>query len=182
VAWVRLAAFNCSTTAGLAILTAPPARALIVGTPHGWQAFVDEVAGRLEWERRPLRAALHYAFRGDHDEQGWEQQIDLRRRALLSTTLARQASPGEEMISKMAALLVDLVKLTPLGYNTLRDTNPQEALELLACGDHDVQTAITYAEARRAAGERNEGEWDDIRPIDAAEALGLLDEPSSREP
>jgi hypothetical protein len=57
----------------------------------------------------------------------------------------------------------------------------QEALELLARGDHDVQTAVTYAERRRAAGERNEGEWDDIRPIDPAEALGLRDEPSSRE-
>jgi transcriptional regulator with XRE-family HTH domain len=155
--------------------------ALIVGTPEGWQVFVDEVAGRLEWERRPLLTALHYAFRGDHDEQGWEQQIDLRRRALLSTTLARQASPGEEMITRMAALLVDLVKLTPLGFNTLREMNPQEALELLARGDHDVQTAVAYAEQRRAAGERSEGEWDELRPIDPAEALGLTDEPAARE-
>jgi hypothetical protein len=155
--------------------------ALIVGTPDGWRAFVEEVAGRLEWERRPLLTALHYAFRGDHDEQGWEQQIDLRRRALLSTTLARQASPGDEVITKMAALLVDLVKLTPLGYNTLRDANPQQALELLARGDHDAQTAVAYAEQRRAAGERSEGEWDDIRPINPIEALGLRDEPSSRE-
>jgi hypothetical protein len=155
--------------------------ALIVGTPQSWQAFVDQVADRLEWERRPLLTALHYAFRGDHDEQGWEQQIDLRRRALQTTTLARQASPGEEMITKMAALLVDLVKLTPLGFNTLRDLNPQDALELLARGDNDVQTAVTYAEQRRAAGERSEGEWDEIRPIDPAEALGLHDQPVTGE-
>jgi hypothetical protein len=155
--------------------------ALIVGTPEGWQAFVDQVADRLEWERRPLLKALHYAFRGDHDEQGWEQQIDLRRRALQATTLARQASPGEEMITKMAALLVELVKLTPLGFNTLREINPQEALELLARGDHDVQTAVAYAEQRRAAGERSEGEWDDIRPINPAEALGVHDQPVTAE-
>jgi hypothetical protein len=155
--------------------------ALIVGTPEGWRAFVEQVADRLEWEQRPIVTALHYAFRGDHDERGWEQQIDLRRRALQTTTLARQASPGEEMITKMAALLVDLVKLTPLGYNTLRETNPQEALELLARGDHDAQNLIAYAEQRRASGERSEGDWDDIRPIDPAEALGLQDEPAAGE-
>jgi hypothetical protein len=155
--------------------------ALIIGTHEGWQVFVEEVVGRLEWERRPLLKALHYAFRGDHDEQGWEQQIDLRRRALQTTTLARQASPGEEMITQMASLLVELVRLTPLGYNTLRDKNPQEALELLARGDHDVQTAVAYTAQRRAAGERSEGEWDELRPIDPAEALGLRDEPAAPE-
>jgi hypothetical protein len=81
----------------------------------------------------------------------------------------------------MASLLVELVRLTPLGYNTLREMNPQEALELLARGDHDVQTAVTYAEQRRAAGERNEGEWDELRPIDPAEALGVRDEPAAQE-
>jgi hypothetical protein len=155
--------------------------ALIVGTPEGWHAFVNEIADRLEWERRPLLKALHYAFRGDHDEHGWEQQIDLRRRALQTTTLARQASPGEEMITQMASLLVELVRLTPLGYNTLRDKNPQEALELLARGDHDVQTAVAYTAQRRAAGERSEGEWDELRPIDPAEALGLHDQPVTAE-
>jgi hypothetical protein len=155
--------------------------ALIIGTPEGWQVFVEEVVGRLEWERRPLLKALHYAFRGDHDEQGWEHQIDLRRRALQTTTLARQASPGEEMITQMASLLVELVRLTPLGYNTLRDKNPQEALELLARGDHDVQTAVAYTAQRRAAGERSEGEWDELRPIDPAEALRLHDQPVTAE-
>jgi hypothetical protein len=147
--------------------------ALIVGTPEGWQAFVEQVADRLEWERRPLVAALHYAFRGDHDEEGWEQQIDLRRRALQATTLARQASPGDEVITKMAALLVDLVKLTPLGFNALRETSPQDALELLARGNEDVQSLVAYAEERRAASEHSDTEWDELRPIDPAEALGL---------
>jgi hypothetical protein len=39
VAWVALAAFNRSTTAGLAILTAPPARATFPGISSrhpGW--------------------------------------------------------------------------------------------------------------------------------------------------
>jgi hypothetical protein len=155
--------------------------ALIVGTPEGWQALVEQIAERLEGERRPLLTALQYAFRGDHDEQGWEQQIDLRRRALQSTTLARQASPGDEVITKMAALLVDLVKLTPLGFNALRGASPQQALELLARGDQDVQNLVAYAEERRAAGERSAGEWDDLRPIDPAEALGLRDEQAARE-
>jgi hypothetical protein len=75
----------------------------------------------------------------------------------------------------------DVEGVQPLGYNTLRETNPQEALELLARGDNDVQNAVAYAEQRRAAGERSEGEWDDIRPIDPAEALGLRDEPTTRE-
>jgi len=155
--------------------------ALIVGTPSGWRAFVEQVVDRAQWERRPILDALHYAFQGDRDEQGWEQQIDLRRRALQSTTLVRQASPGDEVITKMAGLLVDLVKLTPLGYRALRDSNPQEALELLARGDEDVQGVVDLAEARRAAGEPSAGEWDDLRRIDPEEALGLKDEPATEE-
>ena len=81
----------------------------------------------------------------------------------------------------MAALLVDLVKLTPLGYRALRDANPQEALELLARGDEDVQGVVDLAEARRAAGEPSAGEWDDLRRIDPEEALGLKDEPATEE-
>ncbi len=155
--------------------------ALIVGTPEGWQAFVEQVADRLEWERRPFLDALHYAFRGDRDEQGWEQQIDLRRRALQATTLARQATPGDEVITKMAGLLVDLVKTTPLGYNALRDTSPEEALELLVRGDQEVENLVAYAEERRAAGQRSDGEWDELRPINPAEALGLGDQSATEE-
>jgi hypothetical protein len=155
--------------------------ALIIGTPAGWQRFVEQVADRVDSERRPILDALHYAFKGDRDEHGWEQQIDLRRRTLQSATLARQASPGDEVISKMAGLLIDLVKLTPLGYDALRDASPEEALELLARGDADVQNMVDYAEGRRAAGKRRGSEWDDLQRIDPAEALGRRNEASTEE-
>ena len=99
----------------------------------------------------------------------------------MATTLARRASPGDTVITEMAALLVDLVKLTPIGYHALREASPEEALELLARGDQDVQTLLTSAQQKRRAAERRTGAYDDLEPIDPAKVLGLRDQEATEE-
>ena len=80
----------------------------------------------------------------------WQgQQIDLRRQALLATTLVEYATPGEQTIKKMAELLVELVKLTPIGFDQLRATDPDEALRLLAQGDQLVQPRTPRRDSQR---------------------------------
>ena len=154
---------------------------LTLGAPPGWQAFVQRVVELLEEAKEPVSAALHLAFRGQEDEQGWEKQIDLRRRALRETTLARQAGPGEEVINNMASLLLDLVKLTPLGFELLRDSDPQEALRLLTLGDADVQNLLQLAREQRLRGLPSTGGFDDLEPIDPAQALGLREDTPASE-
>ena len=154
---------------------------LALGTPAGWGAFVERVVELGREAKEPISAALRVAFRGEADRHGWEKQIDLRRRALRETTLARQAGPGEEVITSMATLLIELVKLTPLGFELLRDSDPHEALRLLTLGDADVQNLLQLAREQRLSGLKSTGGFDDLEPIDPAVALGLRDDAATNE-
>ena len=71
----------------------------------------------------------------------------------------------------MAQLLVQLAKLTPIGFNKLRDANPEEALALLAEGDELVAGLTRDAQRRRKTGRPSTGGFDDLRPIEPEEAL-----------
>jgi predicted nucleotidyltransferase len=105
---------------------------LVLGTPPGWRSFLDRVAELLETDHRDTWDAVLWATHGVNDAAQWEQQIDLRRRAIEQVTLARLAGPEDAVITNMAQLLVQLAKLTPIGFNKLRDADPDEALALLA--------------------------------------------------
>lgn len=146
--------------------------ALVVGTPAGWESLAQRLADLLDTDHDSVWNALIYALRGVRDEAGWEQQINLRRRAIQQVTLARLAGPEDHAITRLAAVLVQLVRLTPLGYQKLRDTDPEAALAMLAEGDDLVDELTKLAEHRRMSGERGAGGFDDLRPIDPAEALG----------
>ena len=87
--------------------------------------------------------AMNLAFGGVRGD-GWEAQIELRRNALRAATLVERASPGDEAITKMAQALLELVKLTPLGFELLRVKNPDEALALLARGDELAKRLSGY--------------------------------------
>jgi hypothetical protein len=86
-------------------------------------------------------------------------------------TLARHVSPGDEVITEVARLLVRLVKLTPLGFAKLRDADPDEALALLAEGDEHLGPHLAAANERRRDGRASLGGYDDIEPIDIEAAL-----------
>lgn len=144
---------------------------LALGTPPGWRSFLDRLAELLESDHRPTWEAILWATHGVNDAAEWEKQIDLRRRAIEQVTLARLAGPEDAAITTMAQLLIQLVKLTPLGYNKLRDADPDEALALLAEGDQLVDNLTKDAQRRRASGRTSSGGFDDLRPIDPDEAL-----------
>jgi hypothetical protein len=143
-----------------------------IGTPPGSDSFAARIAELLgSADRDPIENALRLAFTGVPGSNR-TKQIDLRRQALLSATLVRLASPDEQVITKMAGLLVQLVKLTPIGFDQLRRANPDEALRLLAEGDELVQPALR---SRRADDEPttfpSAGGFDDLEPIDVAHAF-----------
>jgi hypothetical protein len=152
-------------------LAAASLTSLVLGTPDGWQSFLDRLAELLENDHHPTWDAVLVATRGADDAATWEQQIDLRRRAIEQVTLARLAGPEDDVITNMARLLVELAKLTPLGYNKLRDTDPDQALALLAEGDQLVENVTKQAERRRKTGRPSNGGYDDLRPIEPDEAL-----------
>jgi len=116
--------------------------------------------------------ALTYALRGEPDTAGWEKQIDLRRRAIRQVTLAQLAGPEDDAIMRLADVLVQLIRLTPQGYQKLRDTDPETALAVLTEGDALVDGLTSAAEERRKSGMSSSGGFEDLRPIDPAEALG----------
>jgi hypothetical protein len=143
--------------------------ALCLGTPTGWEAVVGRIVELIRSDPDDTRSALNLSLAGLRTSQ-WERQIDLRRQALLAATLAERATPSEDTITKMAELLVELVKLTPLGYDQLRRTDPDEALRLLARGDQLVQPALRAREVTRPAGP-SRGGFDDLEPIDVQDAF-----------
>ena len=142
--------------------------------PDGWESFLDRITDLLKTDPDEVWTAMQAAFAGIK-RTTWEKQIDLRRRALQQETMARFAGPEDEVITGMAALLVELVKMTPLGMLKLRGTDPEEALRLLAEGDRAVQPLIDKHRRHGEAGLPSQGTFAELTEIDLLEALGLPD-------
>ena len=101
-----------------------------------------------------------------------EDQINLRRHAIRAMTLARPPTPADDVITQMAELLVELVKLTPPGMAKLRATDPDHALLLLA-GRRRVPapSASPWPSAYRKAGHAQQRRFDDVDAIDLEAAI-----------
>lgn len=146
-----------------------------LGGPAGWDSFVARITQLLETDTDSVWGSMQTAFAGVR--QGtWENQVNLRRRAVQQTTIARFATHEDQVITGMAALLVELVKSTPLGFAKLQHTDPDEALRLLAEGDELVKPLIATSRQQREAGLANSGGFDDVQEINLDEALGLRTE------
>jgi hypothetical protein len=133
--------------------------------------LIDRLGELVRTDGQSAIEALEYALSGRRES--FEAQINLRRSTLQQVTLAELASPGDEAITKLAEALVELVKLTPLGYRKLRNADTEEALQLLTEGDRLVAPFLADAEEKRRAGRRSEGGYDDLQPIDPREVLGM---------
>ena len=147
---------------------------LAVGTPRGWDAFLDRITEMLDTDGDEAWRAMLDAFDGVKTDR-WETQINLRRRALQQATLVRFAGHEDDVITSMAALLVELVKLTPLGFQKLRTTDPDEALRVLAEGDQLVRPLMKLAAERQKERNARLDGFDQLEPIDLLEALGKLE-------
>jgi hypothetical protein len=148
---------------------------LVIGTNTGWTAFLGRITELLKTDEDKTWRSLRYAFNGVKTAK-WETQIDLRRRALQATMLAKWTKPTDEVITSMAAVLVDLVKSTPIGFAKLRETSPEEALLLLAEGDRFVEPLIGSVQDHKNDPLRGHNDFDDLVHIDLAEALGDHDD------
>lgn len=147
---------------------------LAVGMPQGWDSFLERISELLKTDGNATWEAMRLALDGGKGVD-WVKQLELRRRALQEVTLARFAGPEDDVITGMASLLVELVKLTPQGAAQLRDADPDEALARLAEGDKLVQPLLRQAEQRRDEGMPSNGGFDDLEEIDLNEALGRRD-------
>ena len=145
-----------------------------LGSTAGWRSVVQRIDELLSTRDFSLRDAIEFTLRSRHEDV--EDQINLRRNTLMQVSLVYRMSPEDKAVTTLAKALVDLVKLTPLGFLALRDTDLPKALELLAEGDRLVQPFIPDAEEKRARGEPPEGGYDRLQRIDPREALGLDDE------
>ena len=144
---------------------------LTLGTGDGWRSFVERVEELLRSDDTSIAAVLSDSFGGQRAPDV-EKQIDLRRRAVQQVSLARLAGPEDRIVKAMAALLVELVKLTPEGNLRLRETEPEEALALLAEGDELVQPFIDDARRNRTRPATAGNVFAEVEPIDLEAALG----------
>ena len=145
-----------------------------IGSTAGWHSIAQRLDELLSTRDFSMRDAIEFTLRSRHEDV--EDQINLRRNTLMQVSLVYRMSPEDKAVTTLAKALVDLVKLTPLGFLALRDADLPKALELLAEGDRLVQPFIPNAEEKRARGEGPEGGYDRLTRIDPREALGLHDE------
>jgi hypothetical protein len=140
-----------------------------LGSPAGWQSTVDRLSELLR--DRAIAKTIENSL--TDRRESYEEQIDLRRRALRDVTVQRLMDPTDEAISQLIGAFVELARLTPQGMLRLRDSDPIEALEVLARGDDLTANLQRMAEEKRARGEQSRGGFDDLRPINRREVLGL---------
>lgn len=145
---------------------------LVVGTPDGWQSLLARVRELTSTDATAMQSALRNSFGADAGSKA-EQQLELRRQEVQKESLKRLVSHEDDVISGMARLLVELVKTTPFGMDTLRDRDPQEALELLAEGDRLVQPKLEELKRHREGRPNRTSRpiMDELEPIDVGEAM-----------
>ena len=77
----------------------------------------------------------------------FDEQLELRRRALRDVRRAQRATPADDVIQQMAGLLVELVKPAPADFEALAEEEPDSALRLLAeANDHVAPATSTDRE------------------------------------
>lgn len=142
------------------------------GSDAGWESvrarLLELLAAGSDGERAHLGEAIDATFDLSPDED-LDLQLDLRREAMRETRLATFFSPRDAMVQKFAEHFVELVRVaSPVGMAWLKDLSTEEALQVLAEGDQMVDgLGSDRKQGPLSSGNR----FDDVRPIDPAEAL-----------
>lgn len=125
--------------------------AIAIGTPTGWDAFVDRIRELLasEADEDATHKAVYWPL-GGVTRPEYDEQLELRRRALRDVRLSQRATPADEVIQQMAGLLVELVKLTPTGLEALAEQEPDSALRLLAEANDHVEPIVQRNESSKS--------------------------------
>lgn len=149
---------------------------IAIGTPTGWEAFVDRIRELLasDADEDATHKAVYWPL-GGVTRPEFDEQLDLRRRALRDVRLAQRATPADDVIQQMAGLLVELVKLTPTGFQALAEQDPDSVLRLLAEANDHVEPIIEGNEtARRDGHDPAEGgnDFGKLERLDPGELLG----------
>jgi hypothetical protein len=150
--------------------------AIAIGTPTGWDAFVDRIRELLASaaDEDATHKAVYWPL-GGVTRPEFDEQLELRRRALRDVRLAQRATPADDVIQQMAGLLVELVKLTPTGFQALAEQDPDSALRLLAEANGHLGPIIERNRAARQEGHVGSMDRDDfgnLEPVDPSDLLG----------
>jgi len=126
---------------------------IAIGSPRGWDAFVDRLSELFasEADGDETHRAVYRPL-GGVSRPEYHEQLNLRRRALLEVRLAQLASPADDVIQQMAGLFLELVKLTPLGFQEIAEHDPNTALRLLAEANTHVESIVVDNESMRQDG------------------------------
>ncbi|MGI8793805.1 MAG: hypothetical protein ACR2H3_11630, partial [Acidimicrobiales bacterium] len=140
---------------------------IAIGSPRGWDAFVDRLRELFasEADEDETHRAVYRPL-GGVSRPEYVDQLNLRRRALLEVRLAQLASPADEVIRQMAGLFLELVKLTPLGFQEIAEHDPNTALRLLAEANTHVESIVVHNESMR---------WGGVDPTEGNRSFGRLE-------
>lgn len=147
---------------------------IAIGTPTGWEAFVDRIRELLasDADEDATHKAVYWPL-GGVTRPEYEEQLELRRRALRDVRLAQRATPADDVIQQMAGLLVELVKLTPTGFRALAEQDPDTALRLLAeANDHVEPVAARNESAQPPTSVGSLQGLDKLERLEPDELLG----------
>jgi hypothetical protein len=153
---------------------------IAIGTPTGWAAFVDRTRELLasEADEDAIHKAVYWPL-GGVIRPAFDEQLELRRRALRDVRLAQRATPADEVIQQMAGLLVELVKLTPPGFEALAEADPASALRLLAEATDQLEPIIAHNEASPTPTARSARGFDKVERVTPDELLGAGSPPTA---
>jgi len=146
---------------------------IAIGSPRGWDAFVDRLRELFasEADEDETHRAVYRPL-GGISRPEYDEQLNLRRRALRDVRLAQLASPADEVIQQMAGLFLELVKLTPLGFQKIAEQEPEAALRLLAEANDHVESIIVSNESMGRAGIESNNPFDRLERHTPEEMLG----------
>lgn len=148
----------------------------VVGRKQPWEQFVARVGELLdiddEGQAELVHRALYEVF-GGWPSRDTEEQMEIRRKALLAIKLSQLMTPEDEYVQQMAKVLQQLLALSPQGWSRMRDKDPEAAMQLLAEIGDETRGQIASNEAAGADPLAERGDFHRMKDIDERAALGL---------
>lgn len=149
---------------------------IAIGTPAGWESFVDRIRELFasDEDEDATHKAVYWPL-GGVTRPEFDEQLELRRRALRDVRLAQRATPADDVIQQMAGLLVELVNLTPTGFQALVEEKPDSALRLLAEANDHLEPIVQRHESARRGSSGAAAVDNDFKELERVDPGDLLD-------
>lgn len=148
----------------------------VVGRKPPWDQFVERVGELLDLDDEAQADMVHralYDVFGGWPSRDVEEQMEIRRKAVLAVKLSQLMTPEDEYVQQMATVLQQLLALSPEGWSRMRDKDPEAAMQLLAEIGEETSAIIASNEAAGEDRLASRGDFRRMKQIDERAALGL---------